>query len=90
MKNHPWVAAVLNFFLPGSGYLYVGKRKFFGVAVFIYTLFTYYIVFFQPSNVVESTKPSDIVAFFVLLLLLLGYSYDAYQLSVTANSEMIK
>ena len=26
MKKNPWVAAILNFFLFGAGYLYVGGR----------------------------------------------------------------
>lgn len=29
--TRPWIAAVLNFVLWGSGYLYVGKKKGFGL-----------------------------------------------------------
>ena len=34
MTKNPWIAAVLNFFFPGAGYLYTGRRRALG-AVFL-------------------------------------------------------
>lgn len=33
MTKKPWLAALLNVLVSGSGYLYLGKRKLFGVLV---------------------------------------------------------
>jgi hypothetical protein len=30
MKKNPWIAAALNFFFPGSGYIYTGRRRLLG------------------------------------------------------------
>jgi len=31
MSKKPWIAATLNFFFPGAGYLYTGQRRLLGV-----------------------------------------------------------
>ncbi|MDG1484257.1 MAG: hypothetical protein P8R54_31990 [Myxococcota bacterium] len=30
MTKNPWIAAALNFFFPGSGYIYTGRRRLLG------------------------------------------------------------
>jgi len=30
VNKNPWVAAILNFFFPGAGYLYTGRRRLLG------------------------------------------------------------
>lgn len=30
MAKNPWIAATLNFFFPGAGYLYTGRRRLLG------------------------------------------------------------
>jgi hypothetical protein len=34
-KKNPWVAALLNLLFYGAGYLYIGKKKAFGVGLII-------------------------------------------------------
>jgi len=34
-KKNPWVAALLNLLFYGAGYLYIGKKKTFGVGLII-------------------------------------------------------
>ncbi len=38
LKKKPWVTAVLNFLLPGLGYVYVGKRVGFGIGLILSSL----------------------------------------------------
>lgn len=39
MKKNPLIAAILNFILPGLGYLYAGKkRKLYAVGLFILSI----------------------------------------------------
>lgn len=33
MKKNPWIAAILNFIIFGTGYIYNGKRKGYGIAL---------------------------------------------------------
>jgi hypothetical protein len=35
MKKNPWIAAILNFFLYGAGYVYNGKSKGLGLALIL-------------------------------------------------------
>jgi len=42
MKN-PWIAAILNFFLAGAGYIYNGKRSSLGVALTLGALILTYV-----------------------------------------------
>lgn len=34
-KKNPWIAALLNFLFYGAGYLYIGKKKTFGISLII-------------------------------------------------------
>jgi hypothetical protein len=35
LAKNPWIAAALNFFFYGLGYVYLGKRVIFGVVLFV-------------------------------------------------------
>ena len=88
MKN-PIIAGVLNFFLPGAGYLYVGgRRKMFGAILLISFALLYSTAFLsQPppeSPAVESiTQPLQFgtveqIGTIAAFLLLFSFAYDAY------------
>jgi hypothetical protein len=48
MAKKPWLAAVLNIILSGTGYLYVGKRKVFGTLLLVGELLGLIWVFTDP------------------------------------------
>ena len=70
-KKNPWVAAILNFFIWGLGYLYVGKkRQGFAIALVI-------------GDLVASTgflmAGLGDLASAGLLIVSLAFAWDAYQ-----------
>lgn len=88
MKS-PIIAGVLNFFLPGAGYLYIGrKKKRFGAILLISFILLYSAAFLsQPpptSSPTESiTQPlqigsADQIGTIAAFLLLFAFAYDAY------------
>lgn len=88
MKN-PIIAGVLNFFLPGAGYLYIGgKRKKFGAILLISFVLLYSAAFLgqppsTPSQTESITQPLQIdsidqIGTVAAFLLLFAFAYDAY------------
>jgi hypothetical protein len=73
LKKNPWIAAVLNFILPGIGYLYLGQRKIFGALVFISVVLQ--IVAYR------NTTSDSIFASIAGLVILFAFAYDAYKLA---------
>lgn len=77
-NKKPWLAALLNFFIWGLGYLYLGKRKNFGVLLIIGVILLTIIV--PPANINQqlinllySLPGGTIVS--------IAFVYDAYQLA---------
>jgi hypothetical protein len=88
MKN-PIIAGVLNFFLPGAGYLYVGgKKKIFGAILLISFILLYSTAFLSqppqtPAETQSITQPLQIgtvdqLGVIAAFLLLFAFAYDAY------------
>ena len=76
----PWVAAVLNFGLPGLGYLAIGKRKNFAYFILASTILMVigYILLgiqYDDPELVESSSGWLIAADIALSS---GFAYDAY------------
>lgn len=72
-SKNPWIAGILNFFIPGLGYVYSGKRVVFGVGllvVWILSLFWYWIIFLQ-TGLMRLITPLGV-------LMSLLFAYDAY------------
>ncbi|MBC8500972.1 MAG: hypothetical protein ISS25_04515 [Nanoarchaeota archaeon] len=72
-KKNPTLAAILNFIIPGLGYLYAKKRETFGwivlVSMILYTVYSYdkpYLLY-QPMFIASS------------LLLSFAFAYDVYR-----------
>lgn len=74
LKN-PWVAALLNFFVPGLGYLYVGrgKRTWFSLGLTISSI----LVIAYGVKTGSATLPS--FAFTGSLVAMLAFAWDAYK-----------
>ncbi len=84
MTHKPWVAAIFNLLVPGSGYLYNGKRLFLGGALTIFYLLSYYIGLSQSAP--TSDAPITIVNIVLLISFFaanIAFSWDAYQESYT-------
>lgn len=78
MTKHPWLAALLNFIIPGAGYLYLGKRKVFGTLLVAATLLVLVPSFTaaQPEKFFSSTW--EILA---QLVMAAAFAFDAYKVA---------
>lgn len=76
MKNNPWVAAVLNFLIPGLGYLYLGKRMLFGGLLLTSMLISGYWLLNNPS--VNQTLTTNI-ANVIYVIWAAAFGIDAFQ-----------
>ena len=89
MKNR-WIAALLNFFLPGLGYVYVGIGQDTGELIFGGLVFLFYFIGWEvafasiilngtPSSS-PTSSPSPVAALvFLVFLLPFAFAYDGYQ-----------
>ncbi len=77
MKN-PVFVAIVNFLLPGLGYLIIGKRVVFGRILFVGAIFGLFYVFLSPSP--EWTNMTWI-GFAGGLITMSAFAYDAYTLA---------
>jgi len=80
MKKNPWIAAVLNFILPGLGYIYAGqKRKLYGVGLFILSIWVGFHDWEEIRGVL--TGKMGISEHFLLFIILypLVFAWDAYR-----------
>jgi hypothetical protein len=81
LAKNRWIAAVLNLFLYGLGYVYLGKRKTFGATLFLanlafYAAFGYLLL--NPRITLDFTyETANGVGFGIIALV---FAYDAYQL----------
>jgi hypothetical protein len=84
MKN-PWVAALLNLFLFGGGYLYNGKRKGLGLALIVAWILIRYgeITIFLTKLVFDKW----IVLFIGLVVIMFSLASDAYREAKEINAQ---
>lgn len=80
MKKNAWLAAILNFIIPGLGYMYAGyKRWFYGWALFVLSFIVVYNEWDGFTAVVfHHQKPTlDFILLFVLYPLV--FAVDVYK-----------
>jgi hypothetical protein len=84
MKN-PWIAAILNLFLFGAGYIYNGKRKGLGVALILaWVLIRYGEITIYLTNLVFKDW---LVLFTGLIVLMFSLATDAYNEAKMINAQ---
>lgn len=72
--RRPWFAAVLNFFAWGLGYLYIGRRRLLGFALFsfVFILFAAGGILSQASVTVNTYSPIAYESFYLAVGMLLA------------------
>jgi len=94
-KKNPWVAAILNFVLSGLGYVYTGKRIWFGIGLVLYSVFSFVtgmtlgtqdavarIVAGMPNPISDTTYAFFTVSYLLLCAL---FAYDGYKTAEEVN-----
>ncbi len=76
------VAAVLNFFVWGLGYLYMGRRRKFGVLLVLGDVLPI-LYSFYPAYKVPNPFGGQAISFLAFLILSFAFAFDAYQLEGT-------
>jgi hypothetical protein len=90
LAKNTWVAVLLNLFLYGLGYVYLGKRKAFGATLFIaqiafWAAEGYALSSHLPFGPVTNTYVEfDSVGFGILGL---AFAYDAYRIAEESHYE---
>jgi len=72
-KKSAGLAAFLNVILPGIGYLYLGKRKTFGIVVLIG-----YALGWLSTFIFGAVEDADALYYFSNLLLIVAFGIDGY------------
>lgn len=79
----PWIAALLNFFLMGPGYLYNGKRPVLGILLTITAFGLTYVeqihTFADGNNLQDHDMTAFGVMFVCVFLANTGLALDAYR-----------
>ena len=73
MKRRPWLAGVLNLLFPGLGYIYIGKRKLFGILLIITG-----ILILIDLNLFDTAMFQSPIALIVGIIGQFAFAYDAY------------
>ena len=77
MKPDVRIAVLLNFLIPGVGYIYAKKRRIFGIIIFLSM-----IIFAIYSSLLYEvyTLSAHLRLFFgAFLILSIGFAYDVYE-----------
>jgi hypothetical protein len=81
----PWIAALLNLFLFGGGYVYNGKRKMLGLALIMaWILIRYGEITIYLTNLVFEKW---LVLFTGLVVLMFSLAADAYKEAIAINEQ---
>ena len=80
-KRKAWLASILNFLIWGLGYLYIGKRRTFGVLLVIGEILLLVLV---P---VSAWTEADSLSLPGWILMSIAFAYDAYK---SAKNEVLK
>lgn len=79
-RKNPLLAAILNFVLPGVGYLYAGRRIVFAVLLFIGNILGIYAAFDMNIG----------AAYFIAAVIIsVAFALDAWNEAERANSETL-
>ncbi len=80
MQKKSWAAAILNFLLPGLGYIYVGiKRRFYSWALFVLSIWVAVHDWHEITAILSGKM--KITEHFLLFIILypLVFAWDAYR-----------
>ncbi len=80
MLKNPYVAAILNFALYGLGYIYLGKKKLFGILLLISDLILAYSIWVH--NVISSVYFN-----FGFAIMGIALAYDGFKEARKINYE---
>ena len=81
----PWLAALLNFLIPGVGYIYTGKRVWFGILLIIWQILGFFVASsFFPYPEGYNPWQMDLAA---QLLISLIFAYDGYKTAEEVNES---
>ena len=83
MNKNPWIAAILNFFLAGPGYIYNGRRRLFGVALTIGAVALTYV----ELNLQTAAPDLFVVMFATVFLLNTFFAIDGWQEAKAVNAN---
>ena len=83
--KRPWLASLLNFFIWGSGYLYIKKKRLLGVILFIIQLFI--IAGYSLNQGAVKTLFEALSTSFLTILVAVYISIDAYKIAREINKE---
>lgn len=78
-KKKPWLAALLNFVVPGLGYVYAGKRQIFGIGLVIWGIIA--LGWYFTSK--ETSLLLAVDSFVISILL----AYDGYKTAEEVNAQ---
>jgi len=78
--NRAYVAAILNFFVWGLGYLYIGRRNSFSFLIVLGYVITL-IPLFVPMGTASLSLDYQVVSGVGYLILDFAFAYDAYRLA---------
>ncbi|MBU1726354.1 MAG: hypothetical protein KJ880_01830 [Candidatus Omnitrophica bacterium] len=82
-KKIPWLAAVLNILVNGLGYIYIGKRKAFGLLLMLAQISTcVWVLKSQPASVYLFR---DFWISLSGILYSAAFAFDAYKLAKETN-----
>ncbi|MBM3229784.1 hypothetical protein FJZ26_05100 [Candidatus Parvarchaeota archaeon] len=82
-SKNPWLAAALNFILYGLGYIYAGKRVYFGIGLVITDMIWIGLIFLEYAAGVNQALLSLSVG---SILLGIMFAYDGYNTVQESNS----
>jgi hypothetical protein len=82
MGENCWVAAGLNFFTYGLGYLYIGEKKLFGIALTFGRAALYASFFWGLAHPLpQSTVTYQDILSLGIVVIAIACAYDAFQLA---------
>lgn len=87
MLTNPWVIAIINFLVPGLGYLALKRRIVFGALMIVVMAISWITLSYSPEVLVAMNQASPIGTFLVFLISSLAFAYDGYQEAQEAQSQ---
>ena len=86
--KNPWVAGILNFLLPGLGYVYAGKKRFFVSYGFL--ILSIVVAIYEWDDIVNAFHGKINFDFLIYLIIYpIVFAYDAYFDAILFNKYMI-
>ena len=76
-NKNPWIAGILNFFLPGLGYLYAGRKKLFvSLGFFVLTIIVTVYEWDDIIGIFSGKVSADFMLYIIAYPIV--FAYDGY------------